>query len=304
MKLRTTDIFKKLYLKNPNLIVLNNEQIKQLQTIIVNMADDIIGVLEEIGATYHLTGGSCLGAIRHQGFIPWDDDMDIDIARQDVKPFLEAFKAKYEAKYWVHTPYNEDNFCLPIIQIRLKDTVYKGVNDYLEEECGVPIDMAIMENTYDNAFLRKIHGIGSMLLGLIVSCRKFAQYKDFYLDLVKGLKEETKIFKRKIFIGRLFSFFSLSHWIRLYDKWNQRCKNENSKYVVVPTGRKNFFGEIYEREKFFLMTEAIFLKRHWQVPKDYTYYLEKMYGDYQKLPPKEDIERHALLAFNLKKKNK
>ena len=302
MKLKTTDIFKKLYLKNSNLIVLKDKEIKQLQSIFLTMADDIIGVLESIQANYHLTGGSCLGAIRHQGFIPWDDDMDIDIARKDVIKFLKVFREKYEDKYWIHTPYNKDDYCLPNIQIRLKNSVYKGVNDYLDGECGVPFDIAIMENTYNNKIIRKIHGIISMGLGLIVSCRKFAKYKDFYLDLVKGLDEETKIFKDKIRIGKFFSFFSLSHWIRIYDKWNSRCKNDSSKDVVVPTGRKNYFGEIYEREKFFLSTEAIFEKRKWQVPKDYDYYLKKMYGNYLEIPALDDIERHALLAFSLNDK--
>lgn len=299
MKLATTDIFKKLYLKNSKLVLLGDDDLKKLQKKLLMMAQDIIEVLESIHANYHLTGGTCLGAIRHQGFIPWDDDMDIDLARKDVANFLKTFTQKYGDKYYIHTPYNEDGFSLPSIQIRLKNTLYVGVNDYKEEESGIPIDIAIIENTYDFKILRKIHGIGSMGLGLIVSCRKFAAYRNFYLDLVSGLKEETKIFKKKILIGRLFSFFSLAHWIRIYDKWNSRCHNNDSKYVVVPTGRKGFFGEIYDRDKFYESTKANFESFSWNVPKDYDYYLTKMYHDYMKLPPKKEVERHALLKFKL-----
>ena len=299
MKLATTDIFKKLYLKNSKLVLLGHDDLKKLQKKLLMMAQDIIEVLESIHANYHLTGGTCLGAIRHQGFIPWDDDMDIDLARKDVANFLKTFTQKYGDKYYIHTPYNKDGFSLPSIQIRLKNTLYVGVNDYKEEESGIPIDIAIIENTYDFKILRKIHGIGSMALGLIVSCRKFAAYRNFYLELVSDLKEETKIFKKKILIGRLFSFFSLAHWIRIYDKWNSRCHNNASKFVVVPTGRKGFFGEIYDRDKFYESTKANFENYSWNVPKDYDYYLTKMYDDYMKLPAKREVERHALIKFKL-----
>ena len=76
MKLQTTDLFKKLSLSNKNLISLNEEQLKKLQETILLIADDIIGICEENNINYHLTGGSALGAIRHNGFIPWDDDME------------------------------------------------------------------------------------------------------------------------------------------------------------------------------------------------------------------------------------
>ncbi len=297
MSLSTTDIFKMLCHKNKNLIQLNDAELKKVQEQLLSMADDIIGVLEEENCVYHLTGGSALGAVRHQGFIPWDDDIDIDISREDYSKFMSCFKNKFGYKYWIHNAYSDDMHCLPSNQIRLKDTIYMSVNDYSEKECGLPIDIVIMENTFDNVVLRKIHGIGSLALGLIVSCRKFYQYKDYFNELVKDLPNERKIFQRKINIGMIFSFFSLRRWTIFYDKWNSICKNNHSKYVVVPTGRKHFFGELYERDKFYKTRRENFCGRDWKIPYDYDYYLKKLYGDYMKIP--KEHEKHALLKMKI-----
>ena len=299
MKLATTDVFKHLSERLPNLIVLNDEQLKQVQTTILGIADDVITICEENNINYHLTGGSALGAVRHKGFIPWDDDIDIDVARCDYKKLLELIAKKYPEKYYIHNPYNKEGFSIPCAQIRLKGTKFRVCNDIPSEQCGIYIDIAIMENTYNNKILRKIHGIGSLVLGFIVSCRKFSKNRKYFLDLVKNDKETTKIFKTKIMIGKIFSFLTLRRWTIIYDCWNRMCKNDKSKYVVVPTGRKHFFGEMYEREDFYEETKMEFEKKIWNIPKNYDKYLTHMYGDYMKLPKKENIEKHALMEFEL-----
>ena len=299
MKLETTKVFKHLADKATNLIILNDGQLKKLQNVILEIADDIIGICEEEKINYHLTGGSALGAVRHNGFIPWDDDLDIDIARIDYNRFIEAVRKKYPDKYYIHYPYNTDGHSIPSIQIRLKNTKVRGCNDFDENQCGAYIDVAIIENTYDNKLRRKIHGIGSMGLGFIVSCRKFNKHRKYLLKLAEGDKEAVKIFKTKIFIGKLFSFLTLRRWTIIYDRWNRKCKKETTKYVVVPTGRNHFFGEIYERNDFYEQKKHIFEGRNWNIPKESDKYLRHMYGDYMILPPKEKREKHALIEFDV-----
>ena len=175
----------------------------------------------------------------------------------------------------------------------------RGCSDADSEQCGAYIDIAIMENTFDNAVLRKIHGAVSMVLGLIVSCRKFAKESQYLLSLVEGNKEVTKIFKTKIRIGKILSFLTLRRWTLIYDWWNRICKSENTKYVTVPTGRKHFFGELYERKDFYESTRCEFEGRKWKIPKEYDKYLTKMYGNYMEIPDKEHRERHVLVELKL-----
>lgn len=300
MKLATTDIFKNLFSdSSKKLIELNDEQLKLLQKTVLSIADDIIGICEENSINYHLTGGTALGAVRHNGFIPWDDDLDIDVARKDYKKLINLIKEEYGEKYYIHNPQNKDGFSLPATQIRLKNTIVRGCNDANEKECGAYIDIAIMENTFDNRILRKIHGNVSLALGFIVSCRKFAKNRKYLLSLVENNKEATKIFKTKIVIGSVFSFFTLRRWTIIYDSWNKICKNENTEYVTVPTGRKHFWGELYKRKDFYEFTKHEFEGRNWKIPKEYDKYLTHMYGDYMKLPSIDQREKHVLIKFEI-----
>lgn len=119
------------------------------------------------------------------------------------------------------------------------------------------------------------------------------------MDMSAGLSETKKVFKTKIAIGFCFSFLPLNTWTRLLDKWNGLCKNQNTKMVSVPTGRKHYFGEIYQRDEFYEATEAAFEEITVKVPKEYDKYLRHMYGNYMDIPPKEKREQHVVLKYRV-----
>lgn len=297
MKLATTSIFKKLYKENNNLICLNDSELKLLQKTILSIADDIISLCEKNNINYHLTGGSALGAVRHNGFISWDDDLDLDVARKDYDRLITLIRQNYSHKYYIHNPYNV-NHPIPATKIRLKNTVVRGCTDSSNEECGAYIDIAIIENVFDNLVLRYLHGFISLLLGLIVSCRKFYSDRNYLLNLSSN-KKIRKIFKIKICIGSIFSFLSLKKWTVMYDKWNSLCKNEKTKFVSVPTGRKHYFGELYLRKDFYVQTKHIFEGRQWNIPINFNKYLSLMYDDYMIIPDEENREKHVLKEFKI-----
>ncbi len=299
LNLETTDDFKALSSRNRNLITLSDEQLHQVQQIALEAVRDIISVCNELNSNYHLTGGSALGAVRHQGFIPWDDDVDIDIARKDLDAFLREFSRRFGDKYWIHGPHSEDAHCVRCYQIRRKNTVFRGCADPSSSESGIAVDLPVMENTFDNALLRQVHGFFSLALGLVVSCRRFYMNRDYLLELAADAPEIRKKFRKKVAIGAVFSFASLRFWTGLYDRWNALCRNENSRYVTVPTGRKHFFGELYLRSGFAESTAGIFEGMKVRIPKDWDGYLRHMYGDYMTLPPEEKRERHLLAEFRI-----
>ena len=296
MKLETTSIFKNLK-GSGSLTEVDDQKLAELKKTILGIADDVIGVCEENNISYHLTGGSALGAVRHHGFIPWDDDMDLDMERKDVARFLRAFRAKYGKKYWIHCDSSAEQFCIPCIQIRKKGTVCRGVLDAVGKECGIYIDIAIIENTYNNPVLRKIHGVGSLFFGLCVSCRRFYRDRKYLLSLTDD-PEAVKVFKTKIAVGRLLSPVSLRKWTKMYSKWNSMCRDGKTKYVTVPTGRNHFFREMYLRRDFCEYTRTDFEGRNWKIPRNYDKYLTHMYGNYMEIPKESKREKHVLLELD------
>ncbi len=300
MKLSTVSVFKNMQNKNSKLKRLTKVQLKKLQNTILDIAKDIDFVCQKYHLNYNLGGGSALGAVRHQGFIPWDDDFDINMPRKDYDKFCEVFLKEFKDKYWLHTPEKTHNYGLAFARVRKKGTIYRAREDIENDEAGVYIDIFIIENTYNFVLLRYLHGFLSLTFGFLLSCRNFYKNKDLYLDMVKDDKELLKTFKLKINIGYIFSFLSLDTLTKLWNNVNKMCKNDNSKYVTVPTGRRHFFKEMYRRDKFCETILLEFEKKYkFPVAKDYDGYLTNMYGDYLKLPNKDEIETHVFLELKL-----
>lgn len=152
MKLSTVSTFKKMNTDDERYIHLEGELLRKYQHSLIGIAQDVINVCEEENITYHLTGGSALGAVRHHGFIPWDDDMDIDMLGSDFDRFERAFLKKFGDKYWVHS-YKTVGYGMTVNRVRLKNSVFRGREDINNQECGFFIDVLRIENTYNNTLI-------------------------------------------------------------------------------------------------------------------------------------------------------
>ncbi|MDO5408857.1 MAG: LicD family protein [Lachnospiraceae bacterium] len=295
MKLSTVSLFKNLNSGNRDLIELDDETLKRMQKVILSIAEDIIEVCEANNIHYCLGGGSALGAMRHQGFIPWDDDMDLNMTRRSYERFIPLFTEKYGDRYWIHTPEATSDYGMTLARIRLKGTVLRGREDFANEECGMFVDLFVIENTFDFAPFRYLHGFFSMAMGFLLSCRNFYQNRRNLMALAEGNRQARKIFRIKIGIGRLLSFWSVDRWTHLTVKCYSCCHNHHSRFVVVPSGRNHFFGEQYLRKKFCAVRKLKFEGHDWNVPRDIEGYLKHMYGDYRKIPPASQQEKHVVL---------
>ena len=302
MGLSTVDIFKKMNVEGDDFIVMDEDLIRRYQQVLVKIAEDIVDICETWNITYHLTGGSALGAVRHHGFIPWDDDMDIDILSSDFDLFHEKFMEKYGDKYWFHTCDTKDHG-MTVNRIRLKGTTFRAREDVGKDECGFFIDILRIENAYDNLILRSLHGILCMGAGFLLSCRNFYHNRKLMLELVESNPDVKKAFTTKINIGRLICFIPLTTCAKITQKVYGMCKNNNSRLVTVPAGRKHYYGEMQKRCDFVDTTKMEFEGHMWDIPKNYKRYLKNMYGNYMEIPKEEDREKHILLEIHFPEEN-
>ena len=296
MKLSTVDTFKHMKFNPENCICLEGTQLRKYQQYLLMIAADIIRVCEEYQITYHLSGGSCLGAVRHQGFIPWDDDMDLDILGDDFDLFAEKFLERFGDKYWLHTCKTHD-YGMTVSRVRLKGSVFRAREDLKNEECGFFVDLMRIENVSDHALIRNLHGFLCMASGFLLSCRNFYQNRAFMKELAEQNPEFYRVYRIKVRIGFLTAALSLDTWTRLTQKIYGACHNSSSRYVTVPGGRKHFFGELRKREGFVTSVKASFEGYKWNIPSDYDEYLKSMYGEYMVPPEKTEQEEHILLEL-------
>lgn len=299
MSLSTIKAFKRI--KSKDAIVLSDEQLHDLQQTLNEMLDDIAAICAKYDLHYECGGGTCLGAVRHHGFIPWDDDIDINMPRKDHDTFVRVFRQEMGDRYWVHTPKETDGYGLLLSRVLKKGTSVRTREDFWNEECGAFIDIFVIENTYDNPILRNIHGLGCMAYGLLQSCRKFYRDREPLMQLVRAGEDEAsrqyeRTFRLKIALGWCLSFASLDWWIRRADRWYSMCHDEHSRYVTVPSGRGHFYGELYRREDVCEYVPMAYDGGTKMVPAAYDMYLTRMYGDYMTIPAEADREQHIFFA--------
>ena len=86
--------------------------------------DEIVRICDNYNLRYFLIGGTLLGAVRHKGYIPWDDDLDISMPRKDYNQFIEIAKKQLSQNFKLDCKYTNNKYWLPFIKVRMKDTSF------------------------------------------------------------------------------------------------------------------------------------------------------------------------------------
>lgn len=261
-------------------------KLDELKKIQLEILDVVHHFCQENGITYFLSSGSLIGAVRHKGYIPWDDDIDLYMPRKDYDRFVSAFNMDNRQRYRVVSLLTDENCTLAFAKVERTDTRIIEHVDY-PMALGINIDVFPVDGVPDDLEERT---------------KYFAKIQWFRNELV--LKDVSLDFKRRglikniiLLLGKLFLFHkSMRHLAEQLDMSIDKV-NSDSQYVCnLVMG--NGINSVFTREAINDSTDVEFEGKFYKTMRGYEEYLTKTYGNYMQLPPIEKrVSHHVFTAY-------
>jgi len=237
----------------------NKYRTEDIQNELLDIMKAFHQFCEERKIQYFLYGGSCLGAVRHKGFIPWDDDLDICVNRDNYNKLIDCFKdcpgLNMHKTIWIN---------------RIQKNGAVAIRGYVPT-----LDVFVIDNAPDS--LKQFKAKNFRLAFLQGMLKEDVVYKGF------TLKNRVLLFTTHI-LGKLFSVKSLRKW---YDQVSAIGNNTKTKEVHCTNTSYSWINKRYPANTWDEAVLADFEDARFYIPKNYDSYLRICYGDYMKLPDEQ-----------------
>lgn len=264
--------------------------LRRVQLTQLEIAKEIKRVCEENGISYFLSDGSFLGAVRHQGFIPWDDDMDMAMLREDYEKFCRIAPEKLKKEYCLQTWYTDSNYGLPFGKVMKRNTIYlESKKTRRLQENGFYVDIFPIDYMPEDPKAQAAHW--RQLL-------KIYRTKLMKCGYQPWMDNDKILWKKRIgyLYYQLRAMFTTGEKLtRAYDALATSQKEGN--WVCLQWGQTDPvpFRTEWVRE----LGEYTFEGETFPGPREYDAYLTAQYGAYMVFPPAEEREnRHQIMQID------
>lgn len=263
--------------------------LRKLQLVELDIVKEIVRICEENDITYYISGGTYLGAVRHKGFIPWDDDADIAMPREDYERFLEIAPRQANPRFELVTYKNDKDYLHYPAKLTCSDkkVINKSTIDQKIENAWV--DIFPLDGMPSNFLANRIHRFNLLFKRLML------QYAAF--DKIVKMNKKDRPLHERILIGirkyiKIGKNADPKKKLDKIDKALKKCPAATSKYYVNFMGSYKF-KSIISKEVYAEGAQYEFEGLKLNGPKYYDTYLTQIYGDYMKLPPIDKQNVHG-----------
>lgn len=244
---------------------------KKLWAVLLDMLFEFDSVCKKHNLTYFMLYGSLLGAVRHKGFIPWDDDIDVAMPREDYEKFIRLGN-EFAEPLFLQTPYTDKGYFYTPARLRNSNTTgvvemfkYAGFNQ------GIWLSVFPLDHWDDNGGIARYEEIRR----LVKDCSTFMRIGNPHLD-------ETNKARVAAYHGDPMRDYEE------IQRLAQSCKDPDSKYVMTAVITQGTYpGKLLNAVAFESTISMMFEGMEVMVPCGYDHLLRVWYGDYMQLPPME-----------------
>lgn len=259
----------------------SSQDLRKLQLIQLEMLQEVNRICIKFGIHYNIIAGTLLGAVRHGGYIPWDDDADVAMLRDDYEKFRRVCKTELDSdRFYFQDHRNTKGYRWGYGKLRRKNTLFlRAHQEFMPYQQGIFIDIFPLDGVPDNYFLRSIKNFECFCVRKILWAKV-------------GKVAETDFWKRLIYriIDRIPEKKVFCYYHAMIRNANRK-KTRMVRILMFPAPN-NEYG--YYRCWYETSADIVFEKITFQGIRDYDSYLNFKFGDYMKLPPvNERIPKHV-----------